>query len=282
MKDDLSGWLNHKDLDVFVTSTRAEHDSVVAEDSPYRYGARETVLTGLPRFDRLLRVGKRFPPERRDLLLIAPTWRSWLVDHPPGAAEPTVDPAVFSASDFARQWLSLTGSTGLRALAERHGLTVGLLLHPDLQPVRTQLDVPDHVRLLSFEDEDVRETFARARVLVTDYSSMAFNAAYIERPVVYFQFDRERVLSGEHLGRRGYFDYHQHGYGPVTETCEQALAAIVEAVEQGPHPAPEYLARIEEAFPVRDGKCTRRVYRAIVRSQQRVPRQTVERSRPSQ
>ena len=282
MKDDLSGWLNLKDLDVFVTSTPAEYDSVVAEDSPYRYGERETVLTGLPRFDQVRRVGERFPPERRDLLLLAPTWRTWLTTRPAESDSAVADPAVLVASDFTRQWLSLAGSDSLRALAERHHLTVGLLLHPNLQAAREHLVVPDHVQLLSFQGQSVRETFARSRVLVTDYSSMAFNAAYIERPVVYFQFDRERVLSGEHLGRRGYFDYERDGYGPVAHTCEQALAAITATVEQGPHPAPEYLARIEEAFPVRDGRCTRRVYRAIVQSQQRVPRQTVERSRPSQ
>jgi hypothetical protein len=283
MKDDLSDWLNPKDFDVFVTSTPAEYESVVADGSPYRYGERETVLTGLPRFDRVLAVGRRFPPERRDLLLLAPTWRTWLVERSTETDVPRVDPAVVSDSEFGRQWLSLVGSSGLRELAERHGLTVGLLLHPNLQSIGDQLAVPEHVHLLGFAGEDIRETFARARVLVTDYSSMAFNAAYIERPVVYFQFDRDRVRSGEHLGRPGYFDYARDGFGPLTESREQALAAIEDAVEKGPHPAPEYLARIEAAFPVRDGRCTRRTYRAIVRSQQRVPRaQTVDRSRPSQ
>jgi CDP-glycerol glycerophosphotransferase (TagB/SpsB family) len=126
-------------------------------------------------------------------------------------------------------------------------------------------------------------------VLVTDYSSMAFNAAYIERPVVYFQFDRDRVLSGAHLGRRGYFDYQLHGYGPVADTLDEAVRAVVETVDHGPAPAPEYLDRINAAFPERDGNCTQRTFQAIARTTKRVPRrrvteddQTVDRSRPSQ
>src|SRR5689334_20072168 len=82
MQDDVSGWLNAADVDLLVTSTSAEHEAVVGDDSPYRYGERETVLAGLPRFDRLRRADRRFPPERRNLLLLAPTWRHWLVDHP--------------------------------------------------------------------------------------------------------------------------------------------------------------------------------------------------------
>jgi CDP-glycerol glycerophosphotransferase (TagB/SpsB family) len=141
--------------------------------------------------------------------------------------------------------------------------------------------------VLTHVTQPARRLFARALVVVTDYSSAAFDAAYIERPVVYFQFDRDRVFRGEHHGRRGYFDYERDGFGPVTESCEQAQDAIITAVEKGPQPVPEYLARVERTFPVRNGRATRRVYRAIVRSQQRVAPtltepQTVERSRPSQ
>ena len=195
----------------------------------------------------------------------------------PGQA--VVDLDAFDASDFAASWLAVIQSPEIEKLAATHGLKVGVLLHPMLQSISAHLDVPEHVEVLSFEGEDVRRTFARARVLVTDYSSMAFNAAYIERPVVYFQFDRDRVLSGEHLGRRGYFDYERDGYGPVATTCDEALACIGETVSFGADPRPEYLSRIHEAFPVRDGTCTERVYQAIAKSSKRVPRKAGVRSR---
>ncbi len=268
MKDDLSAWLNRKKIDVFVTSTRAEYESVVADHTAYRYTTRETKLTGLPRFDRILEAGNRVAPEQRDLLLVAPTWRGWLsklAGARGGVGQFEVDPDEFAASDYARQWSALLNSPELRALAERHGLTVALLLHPNLQGTAS-LDVAPHVRQLGFVGENIAEHFARARVLVTDYSSMFFNAAYIERPVVYFQFDRDRVRSGEHLGRPGYFDYETDGFGPVTLDVDQAVEAVVAAVENGPAPAQPYLDRIHEAFPVRDGRCCERVADAISES----------------
>ena len=60
---------------------------------------------------------------------------------------------------------------------------------------------------------------------MTDYSSIAFNAAYIDRPTVYFQFDGELVLNGGHVGRRGYFDYVRDGFGPVTTELDDAVQA---------------------------------------------------------
>ena len=75
-----------KDIEIFVTSTRAEYESIAGDHTAYRYTARETKLTGLPRFDRLAREGNRFPPEKRDLILIAPTWRSGWPAAAPGQA----------------------------------------------------------------------------------------------------------------------------------------------------------------------------------------------------
>jgi glycosyltransferase involved in cell wall biosynthesis len=265
MKDDLSTWLNRKNIDLLVTSTRAEMHSVVDDHTTYRYTTKEVKLTGLPRFDRILEAGQRFPPDQRDLILIAPTWRQWLSSSEPvvtGRHRVTED---FRTSQFATEWTSVINSPQVKELAERTGLQVALLLHPNFQGT-ARLDTMPHVRTLEFEGQNVQEIFARARVLVTDYSSMFFNAAYIERPIVYFQFDRDRVNAGWHLGRHGYFDYERDGYGPVTFTAGEAVAALTKTVEAGPEPDPVYLQRIQESFPERDGRCCERVVDAILES----------------
>jgi glycosyltransferase involved in cell wall biosynthesis len=264
IKDDLARWLNPKDVDIFVASTKAEYHSIADDDTSYRYTSREVQLTGLPRFDRVLAAGKKFPPARRDLILIAPTWRNWLVSLvEPGTQRWGIDVDRFRKSDFAQNWLGVLVSDELAALAKNTGTKIGLLMHPNLQSVAPALNLPSYIETFGFENTDVRETFARARVLVTDYSSMAFNAAYIERPIVYFQFDRERMLTGGHIGRRGYFDYERDGFGPVTFTPDDALKAIADVLEYGAAPRPQYLERIEDAFPMRDGRCCERVVTAI-------------------
>jgi glycosyltransferase involved in cell wall biosynthesis len=269
IKDDLSTWLNVKPIDLFVTSTRAEQASVADDHTGYVFTSREVVLTGLPRFDRLRDLGARVRPQDRDLVVVAPTWRSWLTgDMDIASQRRELAPEVLE-SEFMTSWLSVLGSDRLRAAAEAAGATVGFLPHPNLQPLLGRLDLPAWVRPLSFDDNDVQELFARSAVLVTDYSSMAFNSAYLDRPVVYFQFDRDRVLGGEHVGSKGYFDYERDGYGPVVLDADAAVEATVTALEKGL--APEYQARIADAFPQRDGRCCERVTDAVLASMRPVP-----------
>jgi CDP-glycerol glycerophosphotransferase (TagB/SpsB family) len=128
------------------------------------------------------------------------------------------------------------------------------------------MDLPDHVESLSYEGNDVQDLFGRARVFVTDFSSVAFNAAYLERPVVYYQFDADTVLGGGHVGRAGYFDYRRDGFGPVTETSGEAVAATVSALDHGPAPEAPYGERIDLTFPQRDGQCCERVIARVLAS----------------
>jgi glycosyltransferase involved in cell wall biosynthesis len=269
IKDDLSRWLNYKRIDLFVTSTVPEYASIAGEHTPYPFTTKETVLTGLPRFDRLAEMGRRFPADKRDLVLLTPTWRNWLVENlAVGSQERHLGSSILE-SEFVREWVGLLNDPALAQACADAGLKLAFLPHPNLQKLLERLDLPDHVTTLFYEGNDVQEYFARARVLVTDYSSIAFNAAYLERPVVYFQFDAEAVLSGAHVGQRGYFDYERDGFGPVRPDIPSTVAAIKEAIANGGAPLPEYQRRIEETFPHRSGGSSERVVQAVLRSMQR-------------
>lgn len=263
IKDDLSGWLNHRELDLVVTSTRPEYDSIAGDHNSYRYTSKETVLTGLPRFDRLHRAGQRFAPQDRDLVLVSPTWRDSLVAPlEPGQQRRFVREGILE-SDYMKAWLSFITSPEVADAAARHGLRVAVLPHPNMEAALDLVDLPDHVQRLSFDsDLDVRELFARAAVLVTDYSSTAFNAAYIMRPVVYFQFDADSE-GARHVGRVGYFDYERDGFGPVVPDLETAVAEVVATLEHGPEPRSPWAERAAQTFPFRDDRSCARVVAAI-------------------
>ncbi len=273
IKDDLSRWLNRKAVDLFITSTPGEYASIVDDGSTYSYTGKEVKLTGLPRFDRLRRIARSLTPAEQNLVLVAPTWREWL--HTPresATAHHRVVREDFTDTGYAINWLDVLHSTELERIAKEHGLRVGFLPHPNLQSILGSLDLPPHVEPLTFEGAGAQRLFASAAVLVTDYSSMAFNSAYVDRPVVYFQFDGELVRNGGHLGRAGYFDYERDGFGPVTLTVEDTVAAIGEIAARGNTLAPEYASRVEKTFVLRDGRCCERVTAEIEKLQRRAPR----------
>ena len=263
IKDDLSKWLNQKDMDLFVVSTDDELDSITADGTGYVVTTKETRNTGLPRFDRLLAKSRHHPPATRDLIIVAPTWRQWLTEYTDPDAQRHEISEAFWTSDYLRQWDALLRSDRIARAAAERDLRIGFMPHPNMQPMLERMKLPPHVEALTFDAGDVQELYARCALLVTDYSSVAFNIAYIDGPVVYFQFDRDEVLDGAHLGRKGYFDYETHGFGPVATGLDAAIDATVKAIEHGPTPADPYRTRIDATFADRDGRACARVVAAI-------------------
>lgn len=261
IKGDISRWLNLKDIDVFVTSTQDEYD-YIAGDSPFKFTPREVRLTGLPRFDDLLAASQRVADGDRNLVVVMPTWREYLSGRALGATNERAHRDDFMDSRYAQAWRAFLCDERLHKAAEEHGLQIAFMPHPNTQPYLEDFDLPASVRLLRYSDDKVRDVIAHAAVMVTDYSSIAFNMAYLHGPVVYFQFDRDDFY-GSHIERPGYFDYEKHGFGPVTLEVDETVDAVLDVARRG-GAAPDYFERIQRTFPVRDGGNCQRVYRAIL------------------
>jgi CDP-glycerol glycerophosphotransferase (TagB/SpsB family) len=189
-----------------------------------------------------------------------PTWRrELLADQSLGNERGLLD--GFWESDFALAWRRVLESDRLRALCEREGWQLTFLPHPNMQDSIDTSPLPSHVVARRFGTVDIQTVLARAAAFVTDYSSLAMEAAFLDRPVVYYQFDRDAFYSGR-LYQPGDWSYQQQGFGPVTESAD----AVVDALETIAHdggPAPEYADRMQRTFPFRDGHCCERTVAAI-------------------
>lgn len=87
-------------------------------------------------------------------------------------------------------------------------------------------------------------------ILITDYSSVFFDVGYMEKPVIYYQFDQEEFWKIHY--QKGYFSYEAHGFGSVVETEEALMAALRACAESGFKMEKQYMERLEAFFPVRD------------------------------
>lgn len=259
IKGDISGWLNAKSIQVFVTSTQDEYD-YVSGDSPFKFGPKEVRLTGLPRFDVLLERAAQVPEADRDLVLVMPTWRDYLVSGMRATSTDRTRVEGFADSAYARSLGQLLRDPTLAAELRAAGKRLVFMPHPNMKPYLQDFDVPGFVEVRSYDDTDVREMIVHAATLVTDYSSIAFNAAYLRVPVVYFQFDQEEYQQ-YHTERPGYFHYERDGFGPVVQTTESAITELKKITAGGFDPL--YYERMDRAFPVRDGRNRERVFEAM-------------------
>ena len=255
IKDDLSEWLNRYNRNIagFVTSGKAEADSI--RDCAYFYPDDAIWLTGLPRFDRL------YHDERR-CVTIMPTWRHMWVSYIDKATGVRELKDGFEEGTFYRFYNALLNDNRFLDAAEKNGYTVRFLPHPLLQPHMGRFTQNDRVVFLP-ADTPYRKVFAESDLVVTDYSSVVFDFAYLRKPVLYTQFDRAEFYSGEHMYVPGYFDYERDGFGEVETTYEATVDRLIEYMENGCKLKDKYRARIDGFFAYNDAENCRRVYEKI-------------------
>jgi hypothetical protein len=270
-KDDLSRWVNRKPIDLFLTVTPDEQELIVGDRNEYAMTTLESVMTGFPRHDRLLRLAQEQPVSEQRSLLVMPTWRRALLGETTAGGNDRELRADFWTSEYALAWRAFLESDRLREVCERAGWRLTFVPHPNMQDYLDTSPLPSHITVHRFRDIDVQAVLASGAALVTDYSSLAFEMAYLKRPVVYYQFDSATFFSGAHAYRKGSWSYEDNGFGPVTQTADGAIDALAMLADRGA-PEPEYAARIEKTFPLRDGRCTERAYQAILRLRRPMPR----------
>ncbi|ACZ31598.1 glycosyl transferase family 2 [Xylanimonas cellulosilytica DSM 15894] len=262
-KDDLSRWVNPKPVSTVLTVTPQETASIVDDGTPYVWTRREVAHTGFPRHDALVAKAAAVPEEARTDVVLMPTWRGNLLDGDGSGNTRTIREG-FWESDFVVNWLGLLASPALKEAADAAGLNIVFMPHPNMTPHLDPARLPEYVRLATYEDDDFQDVVAHASHVVTDYSSNAFEAALVNRPVLYFQFDHDEFFNGEHAYRKGYFDYASDGFGPVTQSLAETEQALVTMIRQGRGPAEPYATRIRETFTLPDGRACERVVEAIV------------------
>ena len=250
IKDDLP--FLHYDktkLSLFMCSTEKEY-RFVCEHFGYPKGA--VVLTGLCRYDNLI------DTSNGNYIAIMPTWREWLYKtHKMEKVEHT---RVFTETAFYQIWegvirciLSELQNTNIRIL---------LCLHRNMQQYNAYFQrISDKIEIVDQKNGDVIEVLKKASCLVTDYSSVAIDFAYLRKPLVYYQTDYEQFRL-HHLPE-GYFDYERDGFGKVCYSQKELMNWLKERRKEGFGLEDLYRKRIEAFFKFQDFRYCHRNFRAI-------------------
>lgn len=246
-----------KRFDIFITSAYGEYESIGGELSTYKFTKKEVKLTGLPRHDALVK--SSIKPEK--MLLIMPTWRPSLLGKVTSGTERELLPD-FINSQYAQAWMSIIHNPKLREHAKLAGYKIVFFPHANIQPYLDQFSVPDDVEILNHAAGSIQELFLKASMMITDYSSVAFEMAYLYKPVCYYQFDEKDFFTKGHYNK-GYFDYREHGFGPVFNNEENVIEYAIKNIENDCVAGPEYIRKVDNFFPYRDGLCCARVLKEI-------------------
>ena len=263
IKDDMSRWINGKDIAAMVTTTRGEHESIAGDNSVYRLSSHQAKLVGLPRYDALRTAALASPVTQRRQVLIAPTWRQYVKKLIEVCATPEEAARAFEATDFGGTWMTLLRSAELKELCVNQGVDVVFMPHPEFEFVVPYLDLPEFVRPARYRDVSVQAELTKAHTLITDHSSIAFDAAYAGSNLIYLQFDGDEIFRGKHVYRKGYFDYARDGFGPVTSDVDETIRELQRIITGGLVREEMYEARVRDTFPFWDSRSCERITAAV-------------------
>ena len=108
---------------------------------------------------------------------------------------------------------------------------------------------------------DIAELYLVSDMLITDYSSVFFDYANLDRPIIFFMFDLEDYR--DRL-RGFYFDIEKEAPGPIVENEEELFGAIEYAAAKG-HVSPKLFENFRNRFcHLEDGKATERVVNRLL------------------
>lgn len=261
-KDDLSRWLNPKRLDAVVAATPAEAQAFSGDGTPYLLTDREVLHVGFPRHDALL-ARAASAPASAPRLLIMPSWRRSLTEglSPGLGAQERMQ--AFVESEYAHQWVGLLRSEALAELSASSGVRLSFLPHPNMKEFMAGLQLPAHVTVLDWATINIQDVIVQSSALLTDYSSITFDFAFLRKASVYFQFDQDAFYSGAQPFRKGYFDFTRDGFGDVVTSRDELLDSLSALFNSEFTPTEVQRRRIDGVFEFRDGAACSRLYRAV-------------------
>ena len=230
---------------LFVVTS--DFEKKIVEDY-FGYAEDEIVNSGFARWDVL-----EDKSEGLREILIMPTWRAWLEN---------VTLEEFKESDYFHNYMALLNSPRFHCFLEKNDLLANFYLHSKFREFIQDFSVEsDRIRLIVFGEEPANELMMRCKMLVTDYSSVCWDVFYLDKPVVFFQFDRDKYMEAH----GSYLDMDRELFGDCAQDVEGLLTYMEKCADDHFVVRPEYEKMQKSFYKYFDDQNSRRICDAIVK-----------------
>lgn len=232
--------------------------------SHFGYPTDVVKYLGLCRYDNLSK------KELKRKILVMPTWRQYLPSQTwkmKSADDSSELEREFLNSDYYAHYSSLLKNQNLLNFLEEKGYDLVFYLHHELQQF-TSLFTSDNknIILANNNEYDVQSLLKESEILITDYSSVAFDFAYMNKPLLYYQFDEEDYYKSHYS--IGYFDYKSMGFGYVAKSERDLINILFDHYDADKKQFSindKFLERSDKFFTIKDNLNCKRTYDAIVK-----------------
>ena len=243
---------------MFITTAPREHQ-FICEKFGYPDGWVKCV--GIARLD-----GLHDAKVKKNQILVMPTWRKW-ISVPSSVSATLDDMSSFEATEYCKCWMEVLRSSEIEEWLAKAGMELVFYPHRNMQKFISFFKTESkHVKIADWEHYDVQQLLKESAFLITDYSSIFNDFAYMRKPMIYYQFDNEKFRKAQY--EEGYFSFKEDGFGPVCETFEELKTALKRAIDENLKNPEVYLNREKEFFTIWDTDNCKRNYEEIKKLQE--------------
>lgn len=241
-KDNVSSWLHKydKNLKLVTTVSDAEKESFL--DEGYNYDENVIQTLGFARFDNLIK-----KDSTAKQIVIMPSWRENLYD---------MTPNYIQESEYFKHINSLINNEKLIEISKKYNYKVIFKPHPLVYEFINLFDTNDYVTIDS--DSTYQELFRDSDLLITDYSSVAFDFSYMKKPMIYYQYAKDYNFE------EGYFKYKTMGFGEVIENEDELIDLVEEYLKNDCEMKEIYENRVDTFYKYNDKNNCKRIYNYIL------------------
>lgn len=251
-------------FNLFVASTEKEKRFI---EQNFGYDEKEVICTGISRYDQLEYTSCKNGSQK--IILYMPTWRRYLMDLSKSDKKYIYQrQQEFTNTKYYKEVSSFINDNRLREMLEQNDFHIIYIMHHGMNAFKKMFKCEhDRVKIYSSEEVNIQEMLKKAKVFITDFSSIHFDSAYIGNINYYYQFDKEEVLKKH--GGKSYFNYEENGFGKVVEQKEDLLEEINKALNSEVIRKDIYNKRVEVFFKYKDKMNSERIFNAIIKERQR-------------
>lgn len=231
--ENLFGKNGSSSMTYFTASSEFERNIIVNE---FGYTPDQVPVTGLCRWDMLEDHSKTCQKQ----ILVMPTWRSWLEDQ---SAE------VFCNSQYYRHYSDLLADKKLQDFLQEQNMKLVFYIHPKLREYLINFHSDsNNIELIPFGKVPLNQLLMDCSLLITDYSSVSWDIYYMEKPVLFYQFD----LKEYNETNGSYIDMEKELFGERCTTQDELIRLIREYTLNDFHEKPQYAVMRKDYFAYRD------------------------------
>lgn len=242
-KDRITSLFN-LNVDLFISGAKPEFDFINSN-----FNLKKGILkyTGFSRFDYLT-------PKDDKYILVMPTWRTWLY---------YCNEEKFVETDYFKCWNQFINNREILDKLKKHNYKLIFYPHHEIQKfIKCFKNNNKDIVIATIADYNVQSLLCNCSMLITDYSSVFFDVAYMNKPVIYYQFDRSEFFSKHY--DPGYFNYIDNSFGDVLTNINALNEKIEFYFNNDMRIEEHYKKNIDSFFLYRDRKNSERIYNEII------------------